>query len=100
MRDTNSLIRIWVCPCVFIRILFAFVCLFVCLEALPNNEAVAIEFNLWTKPDCAGTEYENLNRSWFFFSIQGKIAFFIRSSIAGQYNKMIIVSLPAIFCKQ
>lgn len=45
----------------------------VCLEALPNNEAVAIEFNLWTKPDCGGTEYENLNRSWFFFSIQGKI---------------------------
>ncbi|XP_055322392.1 cytosolic carboxypeptidase-like protein 5 isoform X2 [Sitodiplosis mosellana] len=40
-------------------------------EAQPNNEAVAVELNLWTKPDCAGTEYENLNRSWFFFSIQG-----------------------------
>lgn len=41
------------------------------LEALPNNDTVAVEFNLWTRPDCAGTEYENLNRSWFFFSIQG-----------------------------
>ncbi|XP_031618477.1 cytosolic carboxypeptidase-like protein 5 [Contarinia nasturtii] len=40
-------------------------------EALPNNETVAVELNLWTRPDCAGTEYENLNRSWFFFSIQG-----------------------------
>lgn len=41
--------------------------------ALPNNETVGVELNLWTRPDCAGTEYENLNRSWFFFSIQGKI---------------------------
>lgn len=42
-----------------------------CAEAQPNNEAIAVELNLWTRPDCAGTEYENLNRSWFFFSIQG-----------------------------
>lgn len=42
------------------------------LETLPNNESVAVELNLWTRPDCAGTEYENLNRSWFFFSIQGE----------------------------
>lgn len=57
-----------------------FVCLFVAilcsLEALPNNDSVAIEFNLWTRPDCGGTEYENLNRSWFFFSIQGKCSLF------------------------
>lgn len=39
--------------------------------ALPNNDGVNVEFNLWTKPDCAGTPYENLNRSWFFFGIQG-----------------------------
>lgn len=30
-----------------------------------------VEFNLWTKPDCAGTPYENTNRSWFFFCVQG-----------------------------
>lgn len=42
------------------------------LDALPSNESVAVELNLWTRPDCAGTEYENLNRSWFFFSIQGE----------------------------
>lgn len=29
------------------------------------------EFNVWTKPDCADTEYENGNRSWFFFSVRG-----------------------------
>ncbi|XP_054845298.1 cytosolic carboxypeptidase-like protein 5 isoform X4 [Eublepharis macularius] len=29
------------------------------------------EFNVWTKPDCADTEYENGNRSWFYFSVKG-----------------------------
>ncbi|CAJ0945859.1 unnamed protein product [Ranitomeya imitator] len=29
------------------------------------------EFNVWTRPDCADTEYENGNRSWFFFSVRG-----------------------------
>ncbi|MEE6473497.1 hypothetical protein FKM82_010050 [Ascaphus truei] len=29
------------------------------------------EFNVWTKPDCAETEYENGNRSWFYFSVRG-----------------------------
>lgn len=29
------------------------------------------EFNIWTKPDCAGTNYENGNRSWFYFGIRG-----------------------------
>ncbi|XP_077408066.1 cytosolic carboxypeptidase-like protein 5 [Vanacampus margaritifer] len=29
------------------------------------------EFNVWTQPDCAGTEHENGNRSWFHFSVHG-----------------------------
>ena len=29
------------------------------------------EFNVWTKPDCAGTAYENGNRSWFYFGVRG-----------------------------
>ncbi|KAL4236440.1 Cytosolic carboxypeptidase-like protein 5 [Mactra antiquata] len=29
------------------------------------------EFNVWTKPDAAGTEFENGNRSWFYFGIKG-----------------------------
>ncbi|XP_056669141.1 cytosolic carboxypeptidase-like protein 5 isoform X6 [Monodelphis domestica] len=31
------------------------------------------EFNVWTRPDCAETEYENGNRSWFYFSVRGGI---------------------------
>ncbi|NJI30039.1 hypothetical protein HBI98_23055, partial [Aeromonas veronii] len=30
-----------------------------------------IEFNLWTRPDCAGTPYENQNRTWFHFAVTG-----------------------------
>lgn len=29
------------------------------------------EFNVCTKPDCADTEFENGNRSWFYFSVRG-----------------------------
>ncbi|XP_054675981.1 cytosolic carboxypeptidase-like protein 5 isoform X3 [Grus americana] len=36
--------------------------------ALP---AADYEFNVWTRPDCAQTEYENGNRSWFYFSVRG-----------------------------
>uniref|UniRef100_A0A8C5HY36 Cytosolic carboxypeptidase-like protein 5 n=1 Tax=Gouania willdenowi TaxID=441366 RepID=A0A8C5HY36_GOUWI len=31
------------------------------------------EFNVWTQPDCAGTEHENGNRSWFYFNVQGAV---------------------------
>uniref|UniRef100_A0A3Q2ZX87 Cytosolic carboxypeptidase-like protein 5 n=1 Tax=Kryptolebias marmoratus TaxID=37003 RepID=A0A3Q2ZX87_KRYMA len=31
------------------------------------------EFNVWTQPDCAGTEHENGNRSWFYFSVRGAL---------------------------
>ncbi|XP_071385968.1 cytosolic carboxypeptidase-like protein 5 [Centroberyx affinis] len=32
------------------------------------------EFNVWTQPDCAGTEQENGNRSWFYFSVRGAVS--------------------------
>ncbi|XP_022050858.2 cytosolic carboxypeptidase-like protein 5 isoform X1 [Acanthochromis polyacanthus] len=36
-----------------------------------SNLSPDYEFNVWTQPDCAGTEYENGNRSWFYFSMRG-----------------------------
>ncbi|XP_074065984.1 cytosolic carboxypeptidase-like protein 5 isoform X4 [Macrotis lagotis] len=35
--------------------------------------AADYEFNVWTRPDCAETEYENGNRSWFYFSVRGGV---------------------------
>ncbi|CAK1545938.1 unnamed protein product [Leptosia nina] len=35
-----------------------------------TSETPDYEFNLWTRPDCAGTEFENGNRTWFYFGIQ------------------------------
>ncbi|XP_071483776.1 cytosolic carboxypeptidase-like protein 5 [Diadema antillarum] len=36
------------------------------INAMPDYE-----FNLWTSPDCAGTEFENGNRTWFHFAVKG-----------------------------
>ncbi|XP_033931846.1 cytosolic carboxypeptidase-like protein 5 isoform X3 [Pseudochaenichthys georgianus] len=36
-----------------------------------SNLTPDYEFNLWTQPDCAGTEHENGNRSWYYFSVRG-----------------------------
>lgn len=32
-----------------------------------------LEFNIWTKPDCCGTEFENGNRTWFYFGMKGAL---------------------------
>lgn len=36
-----------------------------------KEKHVDAEFNLWTRPDCHGTPFENSNRTWFFFSVRG-----------------------------
>lgn len=36
------------------------------------SETPDYEFNLWTRPDCAGTEFENGNRTWFYFGVQAR----------------------------
>lgn len=35
-----------------------------------NNEIPEYEFKIWTTPDCGGTEYENGNRTWFYFGVK------------------------------
>ncbi|CAD5115783.1 DgyrCDS4726 [Dimorphilus gyrociliatus] len=41
-------------------------------EATNSIEVKAdYEYQVWTKPDCGGTEYENGNRSWFHFGVRG-----------------------------
>nr|XP_040016197.1 cytosolic carboxypeptidase-like protein 5 isoform X2 [Gasterosteus aculeatus aculeatus] len=39
-----------------------------------SNFTPDYEFNVWTQPDCGGTEHENGNRSWFHFSVRGAAA--------------------------
>ncbi|XP_028996769.1 cytosolic carboxypeptidase-like protein 5 [Betta splendens] len=39
-----------------------------------SNLSPDYEFNVWTQADCAGTEHENGNRSWFYFSVRGAAA--------------------------
>lgn len=41
----------------------------------PPSKQADLEFNMWTKPDCAGTPFENTNRTWFYFSVRGSFLF-------------------------
>ena len=34
-------------------------------------EIPEVEFQLWTNPDCHDTEFENGNRTWFYFGVEG-----------------------------
>jgi len=36
-----------------------------------GTETPQFQFQLWTRPDCQGTEFENGNRTWFFFGLKG-----------------------------
>ncbi|XP_058801298.1 cytosolic carboxypeptidase-like protein 5 isoform X2 [Phymastichus coffea] len=48
-------------------------------------EVPSYEFNLWTKQDCHGTEFQNNNRTWFHFGI--------KASMPGSYVKLNLVNL-------
>lgn len=48
------------------------------LDPLTVNEShghhghhVNVELNVWTRPDCEGTPFENGNRTWFYFGVRG-----------------------------
>lgn len=43
------------------------------------------EFNVWTKHDCHGTEFQNNNRTWFYFGI--------KSPVQGVVVKLNVVNL-------
>lgn len=42
-----------------------------CSSSESISEVPDFEFNVWTRPDCAGTEFENGNRTWFYFGMRG-----------------------------
>ncbi|XP_024080503.1 cytosolic carboxypeptidase-like protein 5 isoform X2 [Cimex lectularius] len=41
----------------------------------PEDEEPYFEFDVWTRPDNGGSEYENGNRTWFYFGIRGGTPF-------------------------
>ncbi|XP_051161461.1 cytosolic carboxypeptidase-like protein 5 isoform X2 [Leptopilina boulardi] len=53
------------------------------------EENLDYEFNLWTKHDCHGTEYENSNRTWFYFGVKAaKPGAFVRLNVIN-LNKQV-----------
>lgn len=39
--------------------------------SVPSLPVPDYEYNVWTWPDAVGTEFENLNRTWFHFGVKG-----------------------------
>ncbi|XP_034174138.2 cytosolic carboxypeptidase-like protein 5 isoform X1 [Osmia lignaria lignaria] len=35
-----------------------------------SEDPIDYEFNLWTKHDCHGTQFQNNNRTWFYFGVK------------------------------
>ncbi|CAK9795253.1 Cytosolic carboxypeptidase-like protein 5 [Anthophora quadrimaculata] len=50
-----------------------------------SEDAADYEFNLWTKHDCHGTQFQNNNRTWFYFGV--------KASTPGACVKFNIVNL-------
>ncbi|XP_076174734.1 cytosolic carboxypeptidase-like protein 5 isoform X3 [Ptiloglossa arizonensis] len=50
-----------------------------------SEETTDYEFNLWTKHDCHETQFQNNNRTWFYFGV--------KASAPGLYVKFNIVNL-------
>ena len=38
-------------------------------EECESSKSDGLEYNLWLAADCAGTEFQNVNRTWFHFSV-------------------------------
>ncbi|XP_015589458.1 cytosolic carboxypeptidase-like protein 5 isoform X2 [Cephus cinctus] len=54
-------------------------------KSVDSEEAPDYEFNVWTKHDCHGTEFQNSNRTWFHFGV--------KASVQGAYVKINVVNL-------
>lgn len=53
-----------------------------------SNDLPDFEFNIWTNPDCAGTEFENGNRTWFYFGMKGELSRIIYRDIIAMINNI------------
>ncbi|XP_024879068.1 cytosolic carboxypeptidase-like protein 5 [Temnothorax curvispinosus] len=56
------------------------------IEGKPTNssnskDTLDYEFNLWTKHDCHGTQFQNNNRTWFYFGVKSS-----RPSVPVRFN--------------
>ncbi|XP_011865121.1 PREDICTED: cytosolic carboxypeptidase-like protein 5 isoform X2 [Vollenhovia emeryi] len=46
-----------------------------------SKDALDYEFNLWTKHDCHDTQFQNNNRTWFYFGVKSS-----RPSVSVRFN--------------
>nr|XP_031845002.1 cytosolic carboxypeptidase-like protein 5 isoform X2 [Nomia melanderi] len=54
-------------------------------KSLTSDDSIDYEFNIWTKHDCHGTQFQNSNRTWFYFGF--------KACTPGVYVKFNIINL-------
>ena len=60
----------------------------------PPLSATDYAFKIWTRPDCGGTEFENGNRTWFYFGFRGSPQVFINGNgVGGKVVKFTVMNL-------
>jgi len=81
-------IKIYDCQCTYVTIQYQ-VLLFLDVYETEGKSAnssnskdmLDYEFNLWTKHDCHGTQFQNNNRTWFYFGVKSS-----RPSVSVRFN--------------
>jgi len=54
-------------------------------------------FKIWTRPDCAGTEFENGNRTWFYFGFRCSPQVFVNGSKVIKFTVMNLNKQSKLF---
>jgi len=86
--ENLDFIKIYDCQCTYVTIQYQ-VLLFLDVYETEGKSAnssnskdmLDYEFNLWTKHDCHGTQFQNNNRTWFYFGVKSS-----RPSISVRFN--------------
>lgn len=53
-----------------------------------SSELPNYEFNIWMKHDCHGTEFQNNNKTWFYFGIKGTPSVYVKLNLVN-LNKQV-----------
>ena len=54
-------------------------------------------FKIWTRPDCFGTEFENANRTWFYFGFRGSPQLFVSGPKVVKFTVMNLNKQSKLF---
>ena len=69
-------------------------------RSVPEKPPLAetdFSFKIWTRPDCGGTEFENGNRTWFYFGFRGSPQVFVNGGKVIKFRVMNLNKQSKLF---